>query len=221
MRIAFLASGRGSNFSAVMQKIQEGACSGEPVLLLSNNSQSGALESARMYGLEAIHLSEKTAGSQAACANQMIDILKKNKIDCIVLAGYMKPVPLGVLDEWANRVINIHPALLPAFGGQGWYGHYIHEGVVKRGAQITGITIHTVTPDYDAGPILWQRALCVPPGTSAESLAQRVLKLEHDSLWRVIDALSKGILLPDSKAPEGIRGLAEFFESVKNLPIPN
>jgi folate-dependent phosphoribosylglycinamide formyltransferase PurN len=119
----------------------------------------------------------------------------------------MKIVPARVIQKLANRIINIHPALLPSFGGEGWYGHYVHEGVINKGCQYSGITVHVVNEVYDQGAIILQRATEVVPGETAEELAARVLVIEHASLWLVVKGYAEGVLRP---TPDGLEGINEF-----------
>lgn len=211
LKVCFFASGRGSNLLKVLEKISAGQCTAEPQFVLSNNSQSFALEIGTLHGLKTYHVSALTEGSSAALASKMIHLLELHEIDLLVLAGYMKPVPLPVLEKMKNKVVNIHPALLPAFGGQGWYGHHIHEGVIHRKCQVTGITIHLVNEIYDEGEIILQRAVKVNPSDSSDILAKKVLNLEHDSLWRVIDAFGKGVLQGNSN---GLIGKEQFLNEL-------
>lgn len=217
MKVAFFASGRGSNFTAVMDRVADGSCCLDPILLISNNSLSPALEYAKERGLFAMHMSAKVCGDEQSYCEELIKVLRDHHIELIVLAGYMKSIPNAVLDEWANRVVNIHPALLPAFGGKGWYGHHIHEGVMKRGCQVTGVTIHLANANYDEGEIIWQRQIPVRIGDTPDTLAARVLKVEHDSLWRVLDGFGRHILIP---TPKKLDGVDQFLNCVQHLPLP-
>jgi phosphoribosylglycinamide formyltransferase 1 len=200
-RIGVLASGGGSNLQALMDRIRSGDLPAEIAFVLSNNSKSGALSKARAFGAPALHVSAVTEGGDEQAAARITEIVKESRIDLLVLAGYMKLVPAGVLAAMRNRILNIHPALLPAFGGEGFYGHLVHEAVVKRGCQYSGITIHMVDSAYDEGPIVLQRMLRVDPRWSPEQLAAEVLKLEHAWYWRVVKGFATGEIKP--AAPDG------------------
>lgn len=195
-RIAVFASGGGSNLQALIERIRSGELPAELAFALSNNSKAGALEKARAYGAPAYHVSALSEGGEAAAAARMTALLRERRTDLLVLAGYMKPVPSEVLALMKNRVVNIHPALLPAFGGQGYYGHKVHEGVVARGCQYTGLTIHMVNERYDEGQILLQRIVPVPPGSTADEVGALVLKQEHAWYWRVIRGFAVGAIRP-------------------------
>jgi phosphoribosylglycinamide formyltransferase 1 len=195
-RIAVFASGGGSNLQALIDRIRTGELPVELAFVLSNNSKSPALAKARAFGAPAYHVSALTEGGEAGAAERMAGLLRGHRADLLVLAGYMKPVPDAVLALMKNRVINIHPALLPAFGGQGFYGHRVHEGVVARGCQFTGLTIHMVNARYDEGQILLQRVVAVPPGGTADEVGALVLKQEHAWYWRVVRAFAEGKIKP-------------------------
>jgi phosphoribosylglycinamide formyltransferase-1 len=206
-KVAFFASGRGSNFLAVLNHILDGSLDVEVAFFLSNNSGSQSLQAAKENGIPAYHVSTKTEGSEEGVETKILELLDVHSPDLLVLGGYMKKVPVQVIKKLPNRIINIHPALLPAFGGTGWYGGRVHEGVIQKGCQYSGITIHVVNEIYDDGAIILQRATEVIPGETAEELAARVLKIEHDSLWRVVDGFARGVLQP---SPEKLEGIGEF-----------
>jgi phosphoribosylglycinamide formyltransferase-1 len=144
------------------------------------------LERARQAGIEAVHASAKSLGSDEAVEAKILELIDRHQIKVLVLAGYMKALPASVVRRLPGAVVNVHPALLPAFGGQGMYGRHVHAAVIARGAQWTGVTIHLVTENYDEGPILRQRIVAVRPDDSPESLGARVLAGEHDTLWREV-----------------------------------
>ena len=210
-QIGFFASGRGSNFSAVLKKMDSGELPADPSFLLSNNSGSPALELARANKIPAYHVSRKTEGSEEGVAAKMLEVLEAHRPGLLILAGYMKPAPPEVLRFMGNKVINIHPALLPAFSGQGWYGMRIHEGVIQRGCQYTGITIHGVNGIYDEGPIILQVVQEVDPDDTPESLASKVMALEHANLWKVAKACAEGQL---AFSGEKILGTEVFRKSL-------
>ena len=187
--IAVLCSGGGSNLQALIDRTATGELPARIAWVLSNNGGAGALERARTAGIPAYHVSGKTEGSPEAAEARLISLIREHGIRVLVLAGYMKALPTSVIRELPGRVVNIHPALLPAFGGRGMYGHHVHEAVLARGAQWTGVTIHLLSEAYDEGPILRQRVVAVRPGDTPESLGARVLVVEHDTLWREIRSL--------------------------------
>jgi len=216
LSIAFFASGNGTNMSAVMDKISNGDLSARVEFVLSNNSKSGALQKARGAGVRAYHVSGKTEGGDENVPARMIELLKSHRIDLLVLVGYMKKLPLEVIRRMLHKTINIHPALLPAFGGPGYFGDRIHKAVLERGCQFTGVTVHAVDPDYDEGPIILQRVVPVKPAMRLEELRESVMSIEYDSLWRVIAGFSEGILKSSS---DNLAGIPEFQKWVaQDLP---
>jgi formyltetrahydrofolate-dependent phosphoribosylglycinamide formyltransferase len=180
MNIAVFASGRGSNFQAILNAVGDGRLPARVTLLLSNNSNAGALKLARSQNIPAIHLSQKQYASEEAYVEQLLELLTRHKVDLIALAGYMKKIPAQVIERFRNRIVNIHPALLPSFGGPGMFGIHVHEVVLASGSKRSGATVHIVDEEYDKGPIVMQKTVDVLPGDTPESLAARVLKIEHE-----------------------------------------
>lgn len=187
--VGVLCSGGGSNLQVLIDRAASKELGGRIAWVVSNNGSAFALERARRAGIEAVHASAKSLGSAEAVEAKLLDLIERDQVQVLVLAGYMKALPESVLRRLPGRVVNIHPALLPAFGGKGMYGHHVHEAVIARGAQWTGVTIHLVTENYDEGPILRQRVVAVRPDDTSETLGARVLALEHDTLWREVRAL--------------------------------
>ena len=180
INIGVFASGRGSNFQAILNAIQGGLLPARVVLVLSNKGDAGALEIARARSLAAVHLSQKQFPDEGSFAAAMLGVLKKHNVQIVALAGYLKKIPLNVVREYRNRILNIHPALLPSFGGAGMYGHYVHEAVIASGAKLSGATVHLVDEEYDRGPIVLQKAVAVEACDTPETLAEKVLKIEHE-----------------------------------------
>ena len=180
MNIGVFASGRGSNFQAILDAIHQRVLTARVSLLLSNKSDAGALEIARAHHIPAIHLSQKQFADEPSFAAAMMRLLKEHDVQIIALAGYLKKIPVSVVREYRNRILNIHPALLPSFGGHGMYGHFVHEAVIASGAKLSGATVHLVDEEYDRGPIVLQKSVPVERGDTPESLAARVLLVEHE-----------------------------------------
>jgi phosphoribosylglycinamide formyltransferase 1 len=192
MNAAVFASGGGSNFKAIAEHADRGDLPGiELVLLVSNNSGCGAVRYARERGMAVAHVSSLTHPEEAARERHLADLLEDHRIGLIVLAGYMKLLPPALIRRYAGAILNIHPALLPRFGGPGMYGIRVHEAVLASGEPETGVTVHLVTERYDEGDILAQERVPVLPGDTPESLQRRVLETEHDLYWRVIRKLAK------------------------------
>ena len=193
MNIGFLASGRGSNFRSVVEACQRGVLDATPAVLISNNSSSGALEFARENQIPAFHLSSVTHPEDLDEA--ILGVFAEHQVDLIVLAGYMKKLGEKTLGAYQGRILNIHPALLPKFGGHGMYGMNVHRAVIDAKETETGITVHLVDGEYDHGAVLAQAIVPVLEGDTAEDLAARVLVRENAFLVEVIGDLLEGNLL--------------------------
>jgi len=191
MNIAVFASGRGSNFQAILNAIDEGRLPARVTLLVSNNSDAGALDLARSQNIPAFHLSPKQFASEEAYVQQLLALLQQHNIELIALAGYLKKVPSVVIERYRNRILNIHPALLPSFGGPGMYGHHVHEAVIAAGVKVAGATVHLVDEEYDRGPIVHQKTIEVLSDDTAETLASKVLKIEHEIYPEVLAAFAR------------------------------
>ena len=179
LSIAVFASGRGSNFRALFDSIQKESIQARIRLLISNNSDAGAIEFARSVGIRALHLSQKKFSLQQDFVAAILGALRENDIDLIVLAGYMKKIDPEVVAVYHGRIINIHPALLPEFGGHGMYGRHVHEAVIRAGKKNSGATVHYVDEEFDHGNIILQERVPVLENDTPELLAARVLKVEH------------------------------------------
>ena len=177
MNIAVFASGRGSNFQAILDAIDAGMVPARIVVLISNKSDAGAMEIARAHNIPIQHLSQKMFLSEEALADAMMEVLEKNHTEFIALAGYLKKIPVQVIQHYRNRILNIHPALLPLFGGEGMYGHRVHEAVLASGEKVSGATVHLVDEEYDRGPIVLQKTVDIVPDETPDSLAGK--SLEH------------------------------------------
>ncbi len=184
---------------AVIDACRDGRLTAVPALVISNNSQSGAMQRAREENIPRAHLSSKTHPDEAALDAAICQACRQHQVDLIILAGYMKKIGPQTLQTYQNRIINIHPALLPKFGGQGMYGIRVHTAVLAAGETETGVTIHLIDGEYDTGPILAQRSLPVQPDDTPETLAQRVLPVEHEYLVEtLIKITTNKISLPGS-----------------------
>jgi phosphoribosylglycinamide formyltransferase 1 len=172
MRIAVAISGRGSNLESLMKALEPGAPA-EVVLVISDRADAGGLSLPRAREIPAEVLTDP------GNAEEWLPLLERHAVDLIVLAGYLKLVPAAVIAAYRGRIINIHPALLPDFGGKGMYGKRVHRAVLASGARETGVTIHLVDEVYDRGAVLAQARVPVLPGDTPELLASRVLEVEH------------------------------------------
>jgi formyltetrahydrofolate-dependent phosphoribosylglycinamide formyltransferase len=187
-RVAVLASGAGSNLQAILDYFhaQGESRAAEVVLVASDRAAAKALDRARDVGIDAVHIDAtgRTTGLKP--------LLAAHNVDLIALAGYLRFVPVDVTRQWSGRILNVHPSLLPAFGGAGMYGLRVHEAVVASGARITGATVHFVDEAYDRGPIVAQWPVPVFADDSADSIAARVLAIEHWIYPAAIDAVARG-----------------------------
>ncbi len=197
LRLGLLASHGGSNLGAIIAACREGRIDAAPVVVIGNNSDAFALERARRANIPVYHLSSRTHPDPDALDAAIADALARYEVDLVALAGYMKRLGPRVLDRWRGRIINVHPSLLPEFGGQGMYGPRVHAAVLAAGAAVTGVTIHLVTEEYDQGPTIAQREVPVLPGDTVESLAERVLPEEHGLYVETLGRIARGeIALP-------------------------
>lgn len=192
IRLGFLASGRGSNMLAMIDNCEAGKLNAEPVVVISNNADAGALVYARKAGIPAFHLSSNTHEDESVLDQEMTDTLKSHNIDWVILAGYMKMIGSKLLEEFRGKILNIHPSLLPRHGGQGMYGLHVHEAVLASGESETGVTIHMVDGEYDQGRILAQEKVSVEADDTPESLAARVLKVEHELYSETLQGIIEG-----------------------------
>ena len=181
LNIAVLGSGRGSNFQAILTAIQQGRIPGATIrVVISNNSDAGILEIARNNFLPAVHLSHRQFPTEDEFVDALLSLLRVHGVNFIVLAGYMKRIHHRVIEAFRHRIINIHPALLPRHGGPGMYGRHVHEAVIAAGDQISGATVHFVDEEYDHGSVVLQKTVSVTAGDTPETLAAKVLEIEHE-----------------------------------------
>lgn len=189
-RIAFLASHNGTNMRAIVTAMRGGGLKAEPAVLISNNRACGAIAWAEENGVAWAHISAKVTGSDAAADAAIADTLKKHGADLVVLAGYMRKLGPATLTAYHRRILNVHPALLPKFGGQGMYGAHVHEAVLKAGERESGATIHIVDDEYDHGAVVAQAPVPVEAADTAATLAARVQAREQtlypETLRRII-----------------------------------
>src|SRR5581483_898128 len=200
LRLGFLASHGGSNVQAIIDACREGRLDADLRVLICNNSDAPVIERARRAGIPSRHLSSHTHPDPAALDAAILDTLRSHEVNLVVLAGYMRKLGHLTLAHYSGRVLNIHPALLPRFGGAGMYGRRVHEAVIAAGEKESGATIHLVTEDYDQGPILAQRRVPVMPDDTPDSLAARVLEIEHHLYADTLAKIARGeIALPGAR----------------------
>ena len=195
-KIAVFVSGGGTNLQALIDAANAGALpSGEIVLVLASSPKAYALERAAKAGIPSAVVSAKTEGSQAAAEEKMNALLEENGVELIVLAGYLSILSEDFTRRWDKRILNIHPSLIPAFCGKGYYGLRVHEEALRRGVKVTGATVHFVNEIPDGGEILLQQAVEVLPGDTPEVLQRRVMEqAEWKLLPRAAELVSKQLL---------------------------
>jgi formyltetrahydrofolate-dependent phosphoribosylglycinamide formyltransferase len=191
-RLAVFISGSGSNLQAIIDAAASGTLSAEVAFVVASNHTAYGMERARMAGIETMCLFPTTGEANEAYGTRVLNELTTRAIDFIALAGYLKLLPGAVVRAFENKIVNIHPALLPKYGGKGMYGHHVHEAVLASGDKESGLTIHLVNEKYDEGHILEQIRVPVMPDDTPDTLAARILIQEHMNYPRVIENLIRG-----------------------------
>jgi phosphoribosylglycinamide formyltransferase-1 len=203
LNIVVLVSGGGTNLQAIMDKIADGTVTNTKIAaVISNNANAYALERAKSAGIPAECISPKQFENRELFNEALLAGVKKYNPDLVVLAGFLVIIPPALIAEYRNRLINIHPSLIPSFCGTGYYGLKVHEAVLARGNKVTGATVHFVDEGTDTGPILLQKAVYVQQGDTAEVLQKRVMvEAEWEILPQAIDAIANGrVTMEDGKA---------------------
>ena len=207
MKMAVLVSGGGTNLQAIMDAMDRGEITNaEIAVVISNNANAYALERARMKGIEAICVSPKAYASRAEFNQALLETIQSYDVELVVLAGCLVVIPEIMVKAYPNKIINIHPALIPSFCGTGYYGLKVHEGVLERGVKVTGATVHFVDEGTDTGPIILQKAVEVHQGDTPEILQRRVME---EAEWKI---MPKAIDLIANDKIEVIDGLVKFKE---------
>jgi len=192
VNLGFLASHNGSNMQAIIDACKSGALQATPSVVISNNSSSGAITRAGKESIPNYHLSSKTHPRSDELDKAMLEVLQQHNAELVILAGYMKKLGPRILTHFKGRVLNIHPALLPKFGGKGMFGRHVHEAVLTAGEMETGVSIHVVDENFDTGPVVAQTPVPVCPEDSAELLAARVLEREHTFFVEILCKIVSG-----------------------------
>ncbi|MGI6296323.1 MAG: phosphoribosylglycinamide formyltransferase [Armatimonadota bacterium] len=196
IRIAVLVSGqgRGSNLQAIIDACKTGKIDGEVALVIGVKDDAPAMDRARAAGAAAVTIRRRDFESEEGYDAAVLNELQKYEIDLICLAGYMQVLGGGIIEAYRDRIMNVHPALIPAFCGKGMYGHHVHEAVIARGVKYTGATVHFVDEDYDTGPIIAQSVVAVEPEDTSDSIAGKVLVAEHATYTDAIALFAQGRL---------------------------
>lgn len=192
MNIAVFASGRGSNFEALLNAIERGTLPARVTLLVSNKAEAGALEIARSRNISTFHINQQQFPSEDAYVTKLLELLGQHRVELIALAGYLKRIPSRVIERFRNKILNVHPALLPSFGGAGMYGMHVHEAVINSGVKVSGATVHVVDEEYDRGPIVMQKSVEVADDDTPQTLAAKVLRVEHEIFPLALKAFAEG-----------------------------
>ena len=184
LKMAVLVSGGGTNLQAIIDKLEEGQITNAEIsVVISNNPNAYALERAKKHGIEARCISPKQYENRAAFNEALLVALQSYGVDLVVLAGCLVVIPEIMVQAYPNRIINVHPSLIPSFCGTGYYGLKVHEGVLERGVKVTGATVHFVDEGTDTGPIILQKAVEVHQGDTPEILQRRVME---EAEWKIM-----------------------------------
>jgi len=200
LNIGVLASGGGSNLLAIIDACEAGEVPARVVVVISNNSGAKALEKAEYHGIDAVHLSNYHYPDDEELDRAIVKTLRDREVELVCLAGYMKNRGPSFIKAFPNRILNIHPALLPRHGGKGMYGIKVHEAVLAAGDKVSGASVHLVDELYDHGPIVAQREVPVLPDDTPETLAARVLEVEHKIYPEVVAGVALGAINLDEIA---------------------
>ncbi|MGC8585544.1 MAG: phosphoribosylglycinamide formyltransferase [Thermoplasmata archaeon] len=188
MNIGILVSGRGTNMESIIEASENEIIKSKVKVVISNKKNALALEKAKNHGIPAIFISSHNL-SDSEYDERIIETLDEYNVDFIVLAGYLKILTKKIIERYRNRIINVHPSLLPCFGGKGYYGEKVHMAVLESGMRFSGCTVHFVTNDIDGGPIIIQKCVPVMDDDDIETLAERILPHEHESLIEAISLI--------------------------------
>lgn len=201
LKLAVLVSGGGTNLQAIMDSIDDGRITNAEIrVVISNNAGAYALTRAEKYGVEALLLSPKSFDTREEFNQKLLEALKEREIDLVVLAGYLVVVPPCVIEEYENRIINIHPSLIPSFCGTGCYGLHVHKKALARGVRVSGATVHFVDEGTDTGPILLQKPVMVEQDDTPEVLQRRIMEqAEWVILPKAIDLIANGKVHVDGR----------------------
>lgn len=194
LKLGVLVSGGGTNLQSIIDHIESGYLPAEIAVVISSKEGAYALERAKKHRIPAYVVKRKDFDSQEKYEDEMIELLRRHHVELVVLAGFIKVLSPHFVRAFPNRIMNIHPALIPSFCGKGFYGEKVHEAVLNYGAKITGVTVHFVDEGTDTGPIILQRAVAVEDDDTPDTLAARVLKEEHKIYPEAIKLYTEGRL---------------------------
>jgi phosphoribosylglycinamide formyltransferase-1 len=196
LRIAVLVSGSGTNLQSLIDSCRSGYIPGEIALVISSSPSAYSLERASKENIESIVIQRKNFNSDKEFSEEILKEVRARKTDLICLAGFLKKLGKNIVSAYRNRIMNIHPALLPKFGGQGMYGIRVHEAVLKSGEKYSGCTVHFVDEEYDRGPIILQKKVEVRQDDTPQTLAERILTEEHRLYPEAVKLFAEGKIKP-------------------------
>lgn len=199
VRIGVLISGGGTNLQALIDNIEKGFINGEIVVVISDKKGAYGIERAKKHGIRAIEIDKREFDAKDAFMKAIIKELENNDVELVVLAGFLSILSQDFIDRYRNRIMNIHPSLIPAFCGKGYYGQRVHKAVLEYGAKVSGATVHFVDEGADTGPIILQEAVKVEDDDTPESLAARVLNVEHKLLPQAVKLYCEGRLIVEGR----------------------
>ena len=197
LKIGVLVSGGGSNLQSIIDQVH--GKTGEIALVLSNKADAFGLERAKKSGIPTAVVEESQCDGVEDFNQKMIEALKEKGVELVVLAGFMRIITKNFVETYPNKIINIHPALIPSFCGEGYFGMHVHRGVYNYGVKVTGATVHFVNEEADAGPIIAQRVVDIENQDTPEIIQQKVLKIEHELLPSVVEAFCRGKIHVDGR----------------------
>lgn len=194
VKIGVLISGGGTNLQALIDNIEKGSINGEITAVISDKKGAYGIERAKSHGIYAVEIDNKSFTDKESFMNSIIDELERHNVELIVLAGFLSILSKRFIEKYRNRIMNVHPSLIPAFCGEGFYGQRVHRAVLEYGAKVSGATVHFVDEGADTGPIILQQSVQVEDDDTPETLAARVLKIEHRLLPEAVRLYCQGKL---------------------------
>lgn len=197
--IAVLISGGGSNLQALIDNVETGAINAKIAVVISSREDAYGLKRAKRHGIPACCISKRGYDSVESFDRALLEKLREYDIDLIVLAGYLNILSSSIISAYSNRIINIHPSLIPSFCGKGYYGLKVHQGALDYGVKVTGATVHFVDEGTDTGPIILQKAVYIEEDDDAKSLAKRVLRVEHELLPKAVSLFVENKLVVEGR----------------------
>ncbi|MCT4604710.1 MAG: phosphoribosylglycinamide formyltransferase [Marinisporobacter sp.] len=194
INIAVLVSGGGTNLQSIIDHIEAGNINGKIKVIISSKQDAYALKRAEKHGIEGMYIGKENFPNLKERNSRILETLEEKEIDLIILAGYMRILDENMVGKYKNRIINIHPSLIPSFCGKGFYGKKVHEAVLKYGVKLTGATVHFVDKGTDTGPVILQKSVEVKDHDTVEDIAKRVLGIEHEILPLAVKLFCEGKL---------------------------